>query len=115
MARIHNGRRGAGEGHDVRPLYGNAQALELLAACMAFATNQRAVHPEVAAWVIQQHRIVPSGVLVARCPSKSDNHLGLGTGPSGTALMIGKWEGDQTSGPERASPNIRIDVEETGG
>jgi hypothetical protein len=37
------------------PVNGHVQALELLAACMNFATNQGSEHPAVAAWVIQQH------------------------------------------------------------
>jgi hypothetical protein len=37
------------------PVFGNAEALSLLAACMTFATNQGVSHPTVAAWVIQQH------------------------------------------------------------
>lgn len=37
------------------PIVGNAQALELLAACMAFASELGATHAEVAAWVMQQH------------------------------------------------------------
>jgi hypothetical protein len=49
------GCRHAAQGHDLAPVDGHAQALELLAACMNFATNLGSKHPAVAAWVIQRH------------------------------------------------------------
>jgi hypothetical protein len=37
------------------PLYGHAQSLELLSACMDFASLTARQHPALAAWVMQQH------------------------------------------------------------
>jgi hypothetical protein len=55
VSRIHMSLAMQAKDMTLAPLYGNAQALELLAACMSFATSQGVQHPAVASWVVQQH------------------------------------------------------------
>src|SRR5690606_29655921 len=55
VARIHRAIAMQPRDMTLAPIFGNAQALELRAACMAFANDLGVAHAEVAAWVMQQH------------------------------------------------------------
>lgn len=55
IARIHRAVAMQPKDTTLAPIFGNAEALELLAACLAFSSELGKSHPEVAAWVMQQH------------------------------------------------------------